>query len=70
MTPSASLLGLVDSVGLPLYTYAGDTVPGQSACTGSCAATWLPFKARGRPKHTHDWTVVVRDDGNQTQGHP
>jgi predicted lipoprotein with Yx(FWY)xxD motif len=59
-------MGLVDSVGSPLYTYAGDTIPGQSACTGPCAATWLPFKAdEHKPRHSHNWTVITRDDGTR-----
>jgi predicted lipoprotein with Yx(FWY)xxD motif len=56
--------GLVDSIGLPLYTYAGDTVPGQSACTGRCAAVWHPYKVKGEAKSS-DWSVVVRDDGTK-----
>jgi predicted lipoprotein with Yx(FWY)xxD motif len=39
---------LVDSHGRTLYLFEGDSGT-TSACTGTCAATWPPLRANGKP---------------------
>ena len=54
---------LVDAKGMTLYTFDKDS-GGKSACSGQCAANWLPLKAEAGAKASGDWTVVTRDDGS------
>jgi predicted lipoprotein with Yx(FWY)xxD motif len=68
---AASSLGviLVDSQGLPLYTYGGDTA-GTSNCTGSCASVWPPVAVTGTPTFATGLTAskfstITRTDGTK-----
>jgi predicted lipoprotein with Yx(FWY)xxD motif len=54
---------LVDAKGMTLYTFDKDS-GGKSACSGQCAANWLPLKAEAGAKASGDWTLVTRDDGS------
>ena len=64
--PATSTQGsFTDANGLALYTYAGDTVPGQSACTGDCATAWPALAAPADAKSAGDWSVVSRADGSK-----
>jgi predicted lipoprotein with Yx(FWY)xxD motif len=51
---------------LPVYTFAGDTVPNQSACTGSCLAIW-PAVAPPSGTLPAPWTSFTRVDNGQKQ---
>ena len=51
--------------GKPLYTFAKDTMPGMSMCSGKCATAWPPLAAAADAKDDGDWTVVSRDDSKQ-----
>ncbi|MBI1358792.1 MAG: hypothetical protein GC155_00745 [Alphaproteobacteria bacterium] len=51
--------------GKPLYTFAKDTMPGMSMCSGKCAAAWPPLAAAADAKNDGDWTVIAREDGKQ-----
>jgi predicted lipoprotein with Yx(FWY)xxD motif len=52
-----------DANGRPLYTYAQDSRPGQSACVGECAKAWPPLAAAADAAPAGDWSLVVRPDG-------
>src|SRR6516162_2217768 len=54
---------LVDAKGMTRYTFDKDS-GGKSACSGQCAANWLPLKAEAGAKASGDWTLVTRDDGS------
>lgn len=57
---------LTDSAGLTLYVFDNDaTVPGTSACTGSCLSMWTPFFAKSGTKASGDYSLITRDDGKQ-----
>ena len=47
VTVKTTTLGptLVDAKGMTLYTWGNDTIPGKSACNGSCATNWPPLVA-------------------------
>jgi predicted lipoprotein with Yx(FWY)xxD motif len=60
---SASQTTLDDANGLTLYTFAGDTVPGQSACDSECIKAWPAVVAAAQAKPSGDWSVVTRTDG-------
>jgi len=58
--PATSTQGsFTDANGMALYTYAGDTTPGQSACTGDCATAWPALAAPADAKAVGDWTVQL-----------
>jgi predicted lipoprotein with Yx(FWY)xxD motif len=67
LRPSNNALGdiFVDYRGMTLYTFDGDTVVAQSACTGACAKTWHPLQAAGLAKAIGEWSVVLRADGSR-----
>jgi predicted lipoprotein with Yx(FWY)xxD motif len=57
---------LTDDAGLTLYVFDNDaTVPGGSACIGSCLNMWTPLYAPAGAKATGDYSLVQRDDGKQ-----
>ncbi len=57
---------LTDSAGLTLYVFDNDaTVPGKSACIGSCLNMWAPFFASSGAKASGDYSLITRDDGKQ-----
>jgi predicted lipoprotein with Yx(FWY)xxD motif len=51
---------------LPVYTFGGDTLANQSACTGSCLALWPPVAP---PTGTlpAPWSSFARADNRQQQ---
>jgi predicted lipoprotein with Yx(FWY)xxD motif len=51
---------LTDGTGATLYLFTGDE-SGTSTCTGTCAKTWRPYIAQGRP-HTADETLPTLQD--------
>lgn len=60
---------LVDSKGLPLYTFGMDTA-GTSNCTGSCASIWPPVAVTGAPTYATGLTAskfstITRTDGKK-----
>ena len=60
---------LVDSKGLPLYTYGMDTA-GTSNCTGGCASAWPPVAVTGTPTYAAGLTAskfstITRSDGSK-----
>jgi len=64
--PNTNTAGtFADANGLALYTYAGDTVPGQSACAGDCATAWPALAASADAVPAGDWSVVARADGTK-----
>ena len=65
--------GLVDSKGLPLYTYVRDGTVGVSQCSDACAKTWPPMVATATDKTMGDWGAIARADGSKQwtyRGHP
>jgi predicted lipoprotein with Yx(FWY)xxD motif len=57
---------LTDSAGLTLYVFDNDlTVPGKSACIGSCLNMWTPFFVKPGAKASADYSLITRDDGKQ-----
>jgi len=61
---------LVDSNGMTLYTSSGDTTPGTSSCTGSCATIWPPLTVTGTPTYApgltaSKFTTITRADGTK-----
>lgn len=64
---------LVDGQGRALYVYDADAVPGQSACTGPCAAVWPPLEAPAAASAPQGFGRIVRADGRRQwawQGRP
>ena len=70
---------LVDSKGMTLYRFDGDTTPGQSNCgAGQCASTWPAATVTGKPTvgpgiDAALVTTFMRSDGMtqmQIAGHP
>lgn len=68
---ASAVLGdiLTDSAGMTLYISTQDT-PGQSACTGSCAATWPPLTTSNSRLPVikglaRSLSLVTRDDGTR-----
>lgn len=51
---------------LPVYTFGGDTVANQSACTGSCLAIW-PAVAPPAGALPAPWSSFARTDNGQQQ---
>jgi len=52
--------------GMTLYTYANDTDPGKSKCSGACAENWPPLKPEANaPAPTAPLSLVTRDDGTK-----
>ena len=60
---STTQSSFADANGMTLYTFAGDNLPGQSACRGDCATNWPALVAPVDAKPVGDWTVVTRPDG-------
>jgi predicted lipoprotein with Yx(FWY)xxD motif len=61
---------LVDSEGKTLYTSSGDTKPGTSSCTGSCATIWPPLAVTGAATYgagltASKFTTITRSDGTK-----
>jgi predicted lipoprotein with Yx(FWY)xxD motif len=54
-----------DANGKTLYTFDKDTVPGQSACVGECAAAWPPVPASADAKAAGDWSIITRAEGTR-----
>ena len=46
----------------PFYTYDRDEV-GKSNCTGECAETWWPVRAKSESRPSGPWTLITREDG-------
>lgn len=59
---------LVDDKGMTLYTFDKDS-GGKSACTGQCEQYWPPLMAESGATPSGDWTIVVRDTGQQWAYH-
>jgi predicted lipoprotein with Yx(FWY)xxD motif len=60
---------LVDSHGRTLYLFEGDSGR-QSACTGTCAATWPPLRANGKPVAGEGITASELGTSARTDGKP
>lgn len=57
---------LTGPTGMTLYTFAKDTEPGKSACTGACAEPWPPFRPDANaPAPKAPLTIITRDDGSK-----
>ena len=57
---------LTDAAGLTLYVFDNDaTVPGKSACTGSCLNMWTPLFAEPGARAAGAYSFITRDDGKQ-----
>lgn len=57
---------ITDEKGMSLYWWDNDlTVPGKSACTGVCTLSWPPLLARDGAQPAGDYSLIVRDDGQQ-----
>ncbi len=54
---------LTDARGMTLYTSAGDTTPGKSACVAECAEHWPPLRAPASAVASGEWSLVPREDG-------
>jgi len=64
--PNTNTAGtFADANAMALYTFAGDTTPGQSACAGDCAAAWPALAAPADAKSVGDWSIVARADGTK-----
>ena len=64
--PATSTQGsFTDANGMALYTFAGDTISGQSACAGDCVTAWPALVAPADAKPAGDWSVVSRADGSK-----
>jgi predicted lipoprotein with Yx(FWY)xxD motif len=65
---------LVQSKGLTIYYYDLDQIsPGESSCTGDCAAAWPPLAALPDAQPIGEWKTIKRDDGSRQwayQGKP
>lgn len=61
---------LTGSGGRTLYTFDNDTTPGQSSCSGGCAATWPPVTTNASAAAptvsgaSGTFTVITRADGS------
>jgi predicted lipoprotein with Yx(FWY)xxD motif len=52
--------------GMTLYTYVNDVEPGKSACSGTCAEHWPPFRPDANAPVARDpLSVIIRDDGSK-----
>ena len=64
--PNTNTAGtFADANGMALYTFAGDTTPGQSACVGDCATAWPALAAPADATPVGDWSIVARADGTR-----
>jgi predicted lipoprotein with Yx(FWY)xxD motif len=65
---------LVQSKGLTIYYYDLDQIsPGESSCSGDCAAAWPPLAAPPDSQPVGEWKTIKRDDGSRQwayQGKP
>ncbi|KAF7958265.1 COG4315 family predicted lipoprotein [Cupriavidus basilensis] len=52
---------VADGDGMTLYTFDRDTVPGKSACTGSCSANWPAALADSNDKPSGEWGLIAAD---------
>ena len=57
----------VTSSQLPVYTFGGDTVANQSACTGSCLQIWPSVAPPAGIALTSPWASFRRADNGATQ---
>jgi predicted lipoprotein with Yx(FWY)xxD motif len=65
-TPNTNTAGtFADANGMALYTFAGDTAPGKSACEGDCATAWPALAAPADATPVGDWSIVGRTDGTR-----
>jgi predicted lipoprotein with Yx(FWY)xxD motif len=55
---------LADAKGMTLYTFDKDKA-GQSACNGTCAKLWPPFRATAGASASGDWSIITRSDGSK-----
>jgi predicted lipoprotein with Yx(FWY)xxD motif len=61
---------LTDEGGMTLYIFDNDaTVPGKSACTGSCLNMWTPLYAAPQAKAQGEYALIARDDGRMQWTH-
>lgn len=68
---------LVSANGHALYAFSSDT-PHKSACSGSCATSWIPIKTVGKPRaggkaKASDLSTISRSGGVKQvtyKGHP
>jgi predicted lipoprotein with Yx(FWY)xxD motif len=57
-------MGLVDYLGMTLYTYEGNVAQSKAACAArACAQLWMPLEAPGIANSVGRFTAVTRDDG-------
>lgn len=64
--PTIAAGRLTDSAGLTLYIFDNDaTVPGKSACIGSCLNSWIPLYAEPDAKSVGDYAFITREDGKK-----
>jgi predicted lipoprotein with Yx(FWY)xxD motif len=59
-------LAFITAAQLPVYTFGGDTIANQSACTGGCLAIW-PAVAPPPGSLSAPWSSFVRSDNAQQQ---
>jgi predicted lipoprotein with Yx(FWY)xxD motif len=57
--------GLVDTLGMTLYTFQGDVTHSKAYCDGGgdCARRWIPLAAPEIANPAGDFSAIVRDDG-------
>lgn len=66
-TPASAMNGvLVGPNQMTLYVFDKDAVgSGKSVCNGGCATNWPPLTVAPGATATGDWSLVVRDNGDQ-----
>ncbi|WP_057092583.1 hypothetical protein KV708_16340 [Comamonas thiooxydans] len=66
-TPASAMNGvLVGPNQMTLYIFDKDaTGSGKSVCNGGCATNWPPLTVAPGATATGDWSLVVRDNGDQ-----
>ncbi|MBV9271531.1 MAG: hypothetical protein JO165_10570 [Candidatus Eremiobacteraeota bacterium] len=55
------------NTGLALYTFSGDTVANQSACTGGCLTIWPSHAAHAGESASGNFTIFTRSDNGTLQ---
>lgn len=71
--PKISNSIIVDDEGMTLYVFDRDTMPGKSACTGTCSATWPAALADSYDKPSGEWGFIASAQGKHQwtfKGHP
>lgn len=65
--PASAMNGvLVGPNQMTLYVFDKDAAgSGKSVCNGGCATNWPPLTVAPGAKATGDWSLVVRDNGDQ-----